>query len=183
MRDLRRVALLVGIPLLAVVAGVVAFVVTRPDDATVSPLTSEVPAVVERCSEVLVGDNVTAFVNEFVRRRVDGSGAEACMTADAVETYGRRNAAPFDAEANGGRGPLCLYACGRFRVSSFEYKTEPRDAEVANTYETTIVVTLSDGDETVRQRETISIGFGQASTGERQALVVRDARPEPVERH
>jgi hypothetical protein len=150
------------------VGSVALWVSLRSDEQTIGPITNdsaEAGIAAPRCSESVVGDNVTAFVNEFMRRRVDGSGAEACVSSGVLEAYGSDG--------------LCLSACGRFRVAGFTYAEDPHDAAVANTYVTTVSVTLSDGDQTMRRDETLDIGPGTTSTDERQAFVITRVRATP----
>jgi hypothetical protein len=113
-------------------------------------------------------------VEDFVTRRIAGEWAESCLTSIAVEQYRSQNVDPYDPDANGGGGPLCLYACGSFRVVDYRFEGA-HDAD-ANSYEASIVVLRSDGNETVRQYEGLAIGTGVPSTSdESQVFVIRGA--------
>ena len=112
------------------------------------------------------------FIDDFMRRRIAGSGAEQCLSDEAVGQYRESHADTYDPNANGGAGPLCLYACGAFRVVEYYFDTEPHQ-EDANSYQSAVIVQLSNGQETVRQYEAFAIGPGRASTGRPQLLVIR----------
>jgi hypothetical protein len=155
----------------------------RPDPQTVIPIASGTPAptpVPTPCGDLsVIGDNPNAFVDDFMKRRISGAGAESCLTTGALEQYRTQNADPYDPNANGGAGPLCLYACGDFRVVEYRLETSS-DAADANSYQAAVIVMLSDGKETVRQYEAFAFGPGVPSTSnESQVFVVRGAWATP----
>ncbi len=178
-----RIFATVGVAVVIAVAVVGAGILMRPDPETVVPIASGTPVATPAptpCGDLsVIGDNPNAFVDDFMQRRIDGVGAESCLTANALEQYQSQNADPYDPNANGGAGPLCLYACGTFRVVEYRLETSS-DAADANSYQAAVIVMLSDGNETVRQDEAFAFGPGVPSTSDTsQVFVIRGAWTTP----
>jgi hypothetical protein len=98
---------------------------------TAAPSFSEIPlerhvADAPSCVEATDDDDVSALISAFVAARLDGNGAEGCMTDEAVQRYcGPRECTGVDFEAD--PGPICLYECFGQRVAAFDVSASRRD--------------------------------------------------------
>jgi hypothetical protein len=98
------------------------YAVDTSEGATLELHVADAPS----CVEATDDDDVSALISAFVAARLDGNGAEGCMTDEAVQRYcGPRECTGVDFEAD--PGPICLYECFGQRVAAFDVSASRRD--------------------------------------------------------
>jgi hypothetical protein len=182
-QTVRRAMFAAAAGLVIAVVGVAGYSALRLERSELTPLATPglptpQPAPLEPCGELrdveIEPHHVAKFVTSFMSRRAAGSGAEACLSSFAADSYRVQTGDTYDPNAFGGAGTMCLYACGEFKVVDHRLDAEPQRVD-ANSYSVDVVVLLSDGRETVRMTEILAIGPGTSTDGNQQELVVRGA--------
>lgn len=111
------------------------------------------------------------FLTEFMRLRVAGTGAERCVTRDALEVYEREGGGDFDSDDE---TALCLYSCGDVDVVAFEIGRVLTAED--DQFEASLTVVLQDSEGTrYEYTEFVEAGSGRAATGEQRDLLIRSA--------
>jgi hypothetical protein len=170
---IRRGRVALGSVALVAIAVVAGFVALRPNVERVTPAAPGPTIAPSRpCGDIpdaqpgsITTNQVQAFVDDFMQRRVNGSGAEPCMSADAAAAY--RGDETYQTG-------LCLYACADLRVAGFSVGTDWVRQADANSFEAEVLIRLSDGARhAVTYTETYAVGPGATTSGDQQALVIR----------
>ena len=161
----RRIVVGLGSAAVVVVAVIAALVTLRPDvERVVPPAATSQPSVAP-CD----AKDVNAFIENFMRRREDGTGAEACLSANALAQYRAGQRATYNPN-----DAMCLYACGPYKITGYDFMSPPQEAD-AHSYEAIVAVLVSQGEDTARMVEHWAIGPGTTASGDQQALVIRGA--------
>lgn len=119
---------------------------------------------------------IEGFVSRYMAARTEGWGAEECLSQQALEQY-RREASETYPPAGDGPGPLCLYACGRWKVSGYRADLTVIQAADANSYEVVVTIIMRGPEGATREdTDVLAVGPGTAASGYAGGLVVRGAR-------
>jgi hypothetical protein len=73
------------------------------------------------CDEATGAGTPDALLSAFRAARVQGSGAEHCLTAEALTAYCTASH-PCSDEFQRSPGPICLYDCGGYRVKDISFE-------------------------------------------------------------
>lgn len=120
-------------------------------------------------------EDAERFVDDFVRSRVLGSGAEECLSASALRLYGPEEAARRNPAAR--PAPLCLYECGRAVVVDVRRDRGWLKGSAEGTYTATLKVVLeqrnsSDDITEYLVEEVLTLAPGTTWSGRSTQLVV-----------
>lgn len=121
------------------------------------------------CATAVAMHDPVTLLSAFRAARIARHGAEGCVTAAVLRHYQEMNGDTIDSSP----GPMCLYGCGRYRLSDIVVSVSTADRAYWN-----LDVALRNAQGQLVQQtlpETLTIGPGRTSTGVQAVQVITDA--------